>query len=261
MYHSVTFGSKNTYSDWHLVPDGRPVIAMPEPKKVTVDIPGRNGVLDLSEAIRRFPVYNNREGTLKFHVLNGYGGWHGRYEEIANYIHGKTTEIRLEDEPGWYYTGRVTVNSWTSNNDGTWSDIEFGYDLQPYKLSEDTTLTDNWLWDPFSFVDGIIIGKLLNQIPVESTTYKHIYLRDYIGSMPVTPTFIVTSRRGVDIKVYNEELGFNIEKLGATTGTYSWPEIILTNTTNTNNLAISVKKPSSNSDSDFVSVEYRWGTL
>ena len=135
MYHSVTIGSKNTFTDWHLVPDSRPVIAMPEQKMVTVDIPGRNGILDLSEAVRHYPVFNNREGSLKFHVLNGYNAWHVLYEEIANYIHGKTLEVRLEDEPGWYYKGRLKVVSWTSNNDGTWSDIEIGYSLNPYKLS------------------------------------------------------------------------------------------------------------------------------
>ena len=119
MYHSVTFGSMNTFSDWHLVPEGRPVIVMPEPKKVTVDIPGRNGLLDLSESIRKFPVFNNREGSLKFHVLNGYGDWAVRYSNIANYLHGKELEVTLEDEPGWFYKGRVQVNNWTSNNDGS----------------------------------------------------------------------------------------------------------------------------------------------
>ena len=261
MYHSVTFGSKNTFADWHLVPDGRPSIVMPEPKKVTVDIPGRNGILDLSEAIRHYPVFNNREGSIKFHVLNGYGDWHGRYEQIANYVHGKSMQVRLEDEPGWYYTGRVTVKQWTSNNDGTWSDIEFGYDLHPYKLSEDTTTTNAWKWDSFNFINGFIIGTRFKQIPIESTSYKTIDMEEFIGSMPVTPSFIVTSPRGIDIRIVNRELGLNIEKKGITTGTYNWPEVIFTNMTNNNDVTVSVKKVSSNTYKDTVSIDYRWGSL
>lgn len=259
MYHSVTFGSRNTFSDWHLVPDERPVIAMPEPKIVTVDVPGRNGVLDLTESVRNFPVYNNRKGKLKFHVLNGYGDWHGRYELIANYLHGKNMQVRLEDEPGWYYTGRITVDEWKSNNNGTWSDITFGYDLQPYKLSEDTTMVTSWKWDTFSFVSGFIIGKRLKEIPITSS-WKRIYLEDYIGHMPVTPTFIIQGG-SVDIRVVNDELGLDITKWAVSSGAYTWPEIIFTNMSNFNDIYVEMKSTSSSSANRKVSISYRWGTL
>ena len=75
MSHSITIGTRNTYKDWYLVPDGRPVVAMPEPKLVTVDVPGRNGLLDLSESIRKFPVFSNRTGSWNFHVLNDKINW------------------------------------------------------------------------------------------------------------------------------------------------------------------------------------------
>lgn len=134
MYHSVTFGSKNSYSDWHLVPDSRPVIVMPEQKKEVVDIPGGNGVIDLSMALTKFPIFNRRSGDLTFHVLNGYGNWKDLYEEIAAYLHGQKLNMWLEDDPNFYYTGYFSV-AWTSNNDGTWSDITISYDLEPYKYS------------------------------------------------------------------------------------------------------------------------------
>lgn len=134
MYHSVTFGTKNSYSDWHLVPDSRPVIAMPEQKKEVVDVPGGNGVLDMSMALTKFPIFNRRSGSLTFHVLNGYRNWKDLYEEIAMYLHGQKLNMWLEDDPDYYYTGYFAV-TWTSNNDGTWSDIEIEYDLEPYKYA------------------------------------------------------------------------------------------------------------------------------
>ena len=263
MYHSVTFGSMNTFSDWHLVPDGRPVIVMPEPKTVTVDIPGRNGILDLSESIRKFPVFKNREGTLKFHVLNDYGDWAVRYSRIANYLHGKELEVTLEDEPGWFYKGRVKIANWTSNNDGTWSDIEFGYNLQPYKLSESTTTTDAWKWDPFSFLDGVIIGTQFKEIALTSSVdWVEFDMKDFIGSMPVSPTIIVEeSSRGVTLEFINEELSLDITKSDLRVGTYIWPEVILTNMSNNNDVRIRLKKSASDGQVSYVSIDYRWGSL
>lgn len=136
MYHSVYFGNMNTYSDWHLVPDSRPVIAQPELKTSMVDIPGGQGNLDLSEALTNYPLYGNRTGTLNFNVLNGYGDWKDRHQEIANYIHGKELTMSLEDDPDWYYTGRFSFG-WESPNDGTWSKVSIDYDLDPFKTSSD----------------------------------------------------------------------------------------------------------------------------
>lgn len=138
MYHSVYFGNINTFSDWHLVPDGRPVIAQPEPKITTVEIPGGQGVLDLSEALTNYPLYSNRTGTLTFNVLNGYGDWKDTYQTIANYLHGKQKTLKLEDDPNWYYQGRFKV-SWESPNDGTWSKVNIEYDLEPFKYATDLT--------------------------------------------------------------------------------------------------------------------------
>lgn len=132
MYHSVYFGNMNSFSDWHLVPDSRPVIVQPEPKVTTVDIPGGQGNLDLSEVLTNYPLYSNRTGSLVFNALNDYGDWKSRYQTISNFLHGKTTTMILEDDPNWYYQGRFKV-SWESPNDGTWSKITIEYDLEPFK--------------------------------------------------------------------------------------------------------------------------------
>ena len=43
MYHSITFGNKNTWNDWHLIPTSRPVFGLPSLKKKTLDIQGGAG--------------------------------------------------------------------------------------------------------------------------------------------------------------------------------------------------------------------------
>lgn len=147
MYHSVYFDNMNTFSDWHLVPQGRPLVAMPELKSTVVDIPGANGSLDLSEALTGYPIYQNRTGSMMFYVLtppqeielglSPLGDWSDRYSDISTFVHGRVRQIRLEDDPDWYYEGRCSL-MWTSNNDGSGSEVEISYDVDPYKYS--TTL-------------------------------------------------------------------------------------------------------------------------
>lgn len=66
--HSVVFGNKDSWKDWHLIPSSRPVFATPEVKTNFIDIPGADGGIDLSEALSGYPVYKNRNGSFKFLV-------------------------------------------------------------------------------------------------------------------------------------------------------------------------------------------------
>ena len=229
MYHSVTFGSMNSFSDWHLVPDGQPVVTLPEPKTVTVEVPGGNGLLDLSDVLTRYPVYNVREGTITFHVLNNSEPWHKLYARIANYLHGKKMEMVLEDDPSFYYYGRYSVE-WIHNNDGTWSDVDISYTLDPYKYSIQTSLQE----DP----------KLYEGISVSGNSVTKTLSGDRtIGDVPVVPEFIFSnvSGSGVTITLTNSELGItNLSKTINSNGTRKYYDMILSNLTKTNTLKLVV---------------------
>lgn len=131
--HAVTFGDKNTYADWHIVPETRPVIAPPQPKYIYDDLPGADGSLDLTDALTGLINFNDRSGTLNFIVLNDYGPWHERYSEIMQYLHGRKMKMILADDPNYYYWGRYSVNNWTS--DQHWSKIDIDYRVDPFKYS------------------------------------------------------------------------------------------------------------------------------
>lgn len=162
MYHSITFGDKNTWDDWHLVPASRPTFSMPPLQERYVDIPGLNGPVDLTEAITGYPVYGNRTGSFEFIVMNDWydsdgtltrGKWQERYSEIANYLHGRSMKAWLEDDPEYYYEGRFKLAEWRSEKD--YSRISIEYNVGPYKWAEEAT-DEPWLWDPFSFETGVI---------------------------------------------------------------------------------------------------------
>lgn len=153
MFHSVTFGNKNTWTDWHLIPSTRPVFNPPEFKENLVEIPGLNGVLDLSEALTGRPTYSNRVGSMEFVVVNDYLPWDVAYSNIMNHLHGKSMRAVLEDDRYFYYEGRFTVNEWKSDKD--YSIITIDYNVYPYKREVNSS-DEDWLWDPFDFYEGVI---------------------------------------------------------------------------------------------------------
>ena len=163
MYHSVTFGDKNTWDDWRLVPASRPVFNPPAQKVKTLEIPGGDGVIDLSQSLTGYPVYQNRTGSIEFIVMNDFKPWHMAYSDIMDYLHGQKLRAILEDDPEYFYEGRFVVNAWKSEKD--WSRITIDYDVGPYKWSV-LSSTDDWLWDPFNFQNGVIRPALFKDIAV-----------------------------------------------------------------------------------------------
>lgn len=131
MYHSVTFGDKNTWDDWRLVPASRPVFNPPAQKVKTLEIPGGDGVIDLSQSLTGYPVYQNRTGSIEFIVMNDFKPWHMAYSDIMDYLHGQKLRAILEDDPEYFYEGRFVVNAWKSEKD--WSRITIDYDVGPYE--------------------------------------------------------------------------------------------------------------------------------
>lgn len=178
MYHSITFGSKNTWEDWHLVPSSRPVFNPPEMKKKTIDIPGGNGIIDISESLTGYPVFNNRQGSFEFIVMNDYWAWYEAYSTIMDYLHGKVKRAVLEDEPYFYYEGRFTVNSWKSEKNN--SVITVDYDVYPYKRR---------------------LRNAERTLQITTSEQEFMFDSDFFGSEPVCPKFTVSTNdsRGVDI--------------------------------------------------------------
>lgn len=212
MYHSVTFGDKNTWDDWRLVPSSRPVFNPPAQKVKTLDIPGGDGVIDLSQALTGYPVYQNRTGSIEFIVMNDFKPWHMAYSDIMDYLHGQSMKAVLEDDPEYFYEGRFTVNAWKSEKD--WSRIVIDYDVGPYKWSVLSSI-DDWLWDPFNFQNGVIRSMLFKNISVSTTMLTRRLDAALFGRAPICPSFIVstTARRGVHIRFVNPQLGLDETKL------------------------------------------------
>lgn len=131
MYHSITFGTKNTWDDWHLIPSSRPVFNPPVLKSKYVDIPGGDGSVDLTELFTASPKFGNRTGSFEFIVAPDYLSWEFAYSTIMNYLHGKRMHAVLEDDPLYFYDGRFTISEWKSNKN--FSIITIDYTVGPHR--------------------------------------------------------------------------------------------------------------------------------
>lgn len=172
MYHSIDISGANTWDRWHLVPSSRPVVAPPEVRTKYVDLPGTHGYIDLTELLIGGPAYGKRSGSWSFAAHPSYSDrepWNTKYQDIMQYLHGKQHKIILEDDPFFYYEGRLTVSSWSSGK--SYSTVNIGYNLKPFK-KEIISSEEDWLWDPFCFENGIIRGY--SNIAINGTKYFRI---------------------------------------------------------------------------------------
>lgn len=168
----------HTWSDFGLVPTSCPYVVPPERKKYTVDIPGTNGIFDVSELFTGYPLFNNREGSWSFYItdsgnaddekynyypildddsnkiLDNKGNpilsshpkkaqnWANRYMELLNTLHGRNVAIIFDDDPDYYWHGYIHITEWVNANDNSINGVTINYSLYPYKLEKKLRVLD-----------------------------------------------------------------------------------------------------------------------
>lgn len=152
--HGVTFGNYHSIQDWGIYLAERPVVSSPEVRTNYIEIAGMDGTLDFSEALTGRASYSDRELSCKFTLLPPRERWNSVVSKILRQVHGKKMKIILDEEPDFYYYGRVIVGSPSSDKVET---LPISAIIQPYKYSVQNT-AEQWKWDPFNFETGIITG-------------------------------------------------------------------------------------------------------
>ena len=105
LYHSLT--------DFGLAVSNTDYIGEPTLETFTVDVPGRKGIVDMSEDLTGYPVFKTRE--IKLHVggLNPKNDWDSVISTWRNYYHGRKCRIVFDNDPQWFWEGRVYINNFT----------------------------------------------------------------------------------------------------------------------------------------------------
>lgn len=150
----VQIGDKHTLKDWDL---GWTAINLgfPEAKVYEQDIPGADGTLDFTEAMTLGDVkYKKRFLSMEFEVEDtDFYNWSILLSKIANYLAGQRMKIIFDNDPYFYYLGRLAID--VEKTEKSESKLVISGDVDPYKYELYSSLED-WVWDTFNFETGII---------------------------------------------------------------------------------------------------------
>ena len=131
----IMFGNHHSWNDFQLILASK-TIGTPSPKTETIDIPGGDGVLDLTEFFGE-TKYNNRSLSFEFSSMVIPSEFMSLFSRVQNALHGKKMTIKLDDDPDWYYIGRISVSEWKAErNIGK---LVVDCDCEPYKYQISTT--------------------------------------------------------------------------------------------------------------------------
>jgi hypothetical protein len=111
-------------------------IPAPSPQTKFVKIIGRDGSVDLSDAIGLH--YDSRSWSLEFKCFDPTLNWHTLTSSVMNAIHGKRLNFEFDDDPDYFWTGRISVSSYVSlRGTGT---LKVNITSDPYKYKKLSTI-------------------------------------------------------------------------------------------------------------------------
>ncbi len=179
-----TGASYHTYDDWGLYITNANPIGDPVQYTNYLEIPARDGKIDLSEALSGRPIFTHRPIKINVMGTREITDWDAVISAFRNIIMGRVCLIKFDNDPSYFWRGRVGIIDFSS----VWEWGKFSIDIpeaEPYKYDV-VSSADPWLWDPFNFETGVItqIGAI-DVDGTDSITIPH-------GYMPVSPEFIVS---------------------------------------------------------------------
>ena len=206
IFNSVGGDQKPTF---HLLKMKPPIVSEPVRKRDIVEIFGRDGDIDLYENLLQKPIFERRTIEEQFMLLgqnaesgNYYVGsdreWAALISQLKNFFNSHMGQMRivLSHDPGFYWLGRVTAA--VDDIGGYRAVIRITADVEPYKY-ERYASNEAWIWDDFSFIDGIIreygnitVDNSHETVDSELNTHYCNVLEVPVRLRDVVPTFLAS---------------------------------------------------------------------
>lgn len=159
----IRFGTIHSYTDLNLILS-QVALTPATPKTNYLDIPGRDGVLDLTEANGEVK-FHSREFQFTFTVAPGDDlTFDKRVSMVSSALNGLRFQITLDRDPDYYWMGRCAVDKY--KQDKNIGKIVVKATVDPYKLKSTFTTLEVEL----------------------SSTWQSITVEN--GRMPAIPTFV-----------------------------------------------------------------------
>ena len=135
--YGVTFGDKHSFDDWGIYWNGYSEDP-PEPQRVMVEVPFRNGLLDATVALTNKIFYKARKVTFDFIVYENDRSWPEVRSMINGDIHGRSLHIIRDTDLDYYWDA---YNCKVSNYSNEEEFMKFSIECEcfPYKLKNTIT--------------------------------------------------------------------------------------------------------------------------
>lgn len=215
--NSLTYGVKiivestgrsyHTLDTWGLALGNNNYISAPEQETAYINVPFRDGYVDISEAVSGRPIFKNRELSFELGGINPRLRWDNIISEFRNAVHGKLCRVVVDNDAGHFWRGRVYITDFDRTRELGTLKLTMPT-AEPYKRDV-VGWADEWEWDSFSFVDGTT--QTLGDVTVRGSANITIPA----GEMLVAPSFrvsnITSSTRTVSAggRTYNLVDGLN----------------------------------------------------
>ena len=185
--------SYNTYDDWNLYITNTDCIGEPKQYTKYIEVPGRSGLLDLSETVAGRQIYTSREIKMVLAGPRDKTTWNAAISILRNRINGKICHVIFDDDPLYYWRGRIDIKDFSSVlNLGTLTiDLPTA---DPYKYSVISS-AEPWLWDPFNFETDMI--TYIGAVTISGSGSLTIPN----GHMPTTPDIVVSDKTSTNFTV------------------------------------------------------------
>lgn len=114
-------------------------VPQPDAKTYQAEIPGRDGLLDYTDAYG-VVRYENRKVTIEAYEIGDITARMEHRRAICSDMHGKTCTLALTTLPGYTFTGRCSVEY---DEDGSETAYKLSFDCQPYMSAGERTFYAN----------------------------------------------------------------------------------------------------------------------
>lgn len=132
----ITFGNYHSFENLSLILNSKE-IGSPAIKTVKIDINGADGELDLTDFFGE-PKYENVTHKFNFSTIVPQAQFLSLFSAVKDAVHGKKMRVILDDDPQFYYVGRLAVSSFT--NEKNIGIISIEADCEPYKYRLEKTV-------------------------------------------------------------------------------------------------------------------------
>lgn len=219
IYVEDTDKTFHTLDDWDLALGNNNYIGDPEMETTYIKIPGRDGLIDASEAVTGRRIYTKRSLSFELGGTRDRLNWDGVISHMRNEINGRICQLTLDNDRSYYWRGRVYLTDFDRFRDlGTFT-LEVP-DADPYKYDV-LSSSEPWLWDPFNFETGVIIQT--GSIIVDGTETVTIPA----GHMLTCPSFVVTNRTSSSFLVQYKTIMGIIAQATLRDGSNTIPELLI----------------------------------